>query len=147
MSPSGKATDFDSVIRRFESSHPSLQNTFKKSMSVEIQFIKGKKETTLPIIKLTKSINGKTGTATFLFIYPDVFNLIEFQNFNSMYLLWDNKEVMTTEIMTIFKNGKPFLLKSIFIFKNEKEWFDFLNFMNSYSKETGLFFTESPLNF
>ncbi len=28
VSPSGKATDFDSVIRRFESSHPSLQNIF-----------------------------------------------------------------------------------------------------------------------
>ena len=32
-----------------------------------------------------------------------------------------------------------FLLKAIFIFKNEKEWFNFLNFMNFYSKETGLF--------
>ena len=116
-------------------------------MAVEIQFIEGIPEKTLPIIKLTKSVSGKTGTATFLFIYPDVFNLVEFQNFNSMYLLWDNKEVITTEIMTIFKNGKPFLLKSIFVFKNEKEWFNFLNFMNSYSKETGLFFTESPLNF
>ena len=62
-------------------------------MSVEIQFIKGKKETSLPIIKLTKSVNGKTGTATFLFIYPDVFNLGKFQNYNSMSLLWDNKEI------------------------------------------------------
>jgi photosystem II protein len=116
-------------------------------MSVEIQFIKGKKETSLPIIKLTKSVNGKTGTATFLFIYPDVFNLGKFQNYNSMSLLWDNKEIITTEVTIIFKKGRPFLLKSIFIFKNEKEWFNFLNFMNSYSKETGLFFTESPLNF
>jgi photosystem II 13kDa protein len=124
---------------------PAYKLFFK--MSVEIQFIKGKKETSLPVIKLTKSINGKTGTATFLFIYPDVFNLVKFQNFNSMYLLWDNKEIITNEIVTIFKNGKPFLLKSIFIFKNEKEWFDFLNFMNSYSKETGLFFTESPSKF
>ena len=147
VSPSGKATDFDSVIRRFESSHPRLQKILSRRMSVEIQFIKGKKETSLPIIKLTKSLNGKTGTATFLFICPDIFNVIKFQNFNCMHLLWDNNEITTTEINIIFKNGRPFLLKSLFIFKNEKEWFDFLNFMNLYSKETGLFFTESPLNF
>ena len=35
---------------------------------------------------------------------------------------------------------------NIFIFKNNQEWFDFLNFMNCYSKETGLFFTESQSN-
>jgi hypothetical protein len=43
----------------------------------------------------------------------------------------------------IFKQGQPFLMKIIFIFKNSQEWFNFLNFMNLYSKETGLFFSES----
>ena len=42
-------------------------------MVVEIQFIEGLKETTLPIIKLTKSRNGKTGTATFIFLKPTIF--------------------------------------------------------------------------
>ncbi len=116
-------------------------------MCVQIQFIKGIPEKTLPVIKLTKSVNGKTGTATFLFIFPEIFNLTKTQNLNSMYLLWDNKEMKTKEILTIFKKGKPFLLKAIFIFKNEKEWFNFLNFMTFYSKETGLFFTESPITF
>jgi hypothetical protein len=31
-------------------------------------------------------------------------------------------------------------IKTIFIFKNSTEWFDFLNFMNLYSKEKGLLF-------
>jgi photosystem II protein len=39
-------------------------------MKIEIQFIEGVKEEILPIIKLTKSKNGKTGTATFVFINP-----------------------------------------------------------------------------
>ena len=132
------------LIRVLISKNKNLRIRSDKSIPL---IIKGKKETSLPIIKLTKSVNGKTGTATFLFIYPDVFNLGKFQNYNSMSLLWDNKEIITTEVTIIFKKGRPFLLKSIFIFKNEKEWFNFLNFMNSYSKETGLFFTESPLHF
>ena len=114
-------------------------------MSVEIQFIKGISEKSLPIIKLTKSVSGKTGTATFLFLFPNIFELSKLNNITAMHLLWDNKQITTNQITTIFKKGKPFLLKVIFIFKNEKEWFNFLNFMNFYSKETGLFFTESPL--
>lgn len=112
-------------------------------MSVQIQFIKGVCEQTLPVIKLTKSRNGKTGTATFLFIFPEIFQKSTFENITNMYLVWENKEINTNELSVTFKKGKPFLLKAIFIFKNDQEWFNFLNFMNCYSKETGLFFTES----
>jgi hypothetical protein len=57
-----------------------------------------------------------------------------------MYLIWDNKKIITKDIQIIFKEGKPFLIKTIFIFKNSNEWFNFLNFMNRYSKEMGLLF-------
>ena len=146
MSPSGKATDFDSVIRRFESSHPSfIKNIVKKyDMIAKIQFIKDIKENTLPIIKLTKSRNGKTGTGTFVFINPEIFNFIENSNLHleKISLLWENQKIESNNIEIYFKKGSPFLLKAIFIFKNSKEWFKFLNFMNYYSKETGLVFTD-----
>ena len=111
-------------------------------MTVEIQFIEGIKESTLPIIRLTKSRNGKTGTATFIFINPDVFNqfIYKIPIINGMYLIWDNKTIITKDIQIIFKEGKPFIIKTIFIFKNSNEWFNFLNFMNIYSKEMGLLF-------
>lgn len=114
-------------------------------MIAQIQFIQGINELTLPIIKLTKSKNGKTGTATFVFIYPDIFKQITYQTkpINGMYLLSDYKEIMTNDIIILFKEGKPFLIKTIFIFKNSNEWFNFLNFMSCYSKETGLFFAET----
>jgi photosystem II protein len=110
----------------------------------EIQFLKDFKETTLPIIKLTKSRNGKTGTATFIFIEPNIFSLLTYQKFtiHGIYLIWEKKEIITNDIKIMFKNGKPFLIKAIFIFKNAKEWFNFLNFMTYYSKETGLSFAE-----
>jgi photosystem II protein len=111
-------------------------------MVVEIQFIEGIKEPILPLIRLTKSRNGKTGTATFIFIKPFVFSKFfnEIPTINNIYLIWDIKKIISKDIKIIFKDGKPFLIKVIFIFKNSTEWFNFLNFMNLYSKETGLLF-------
>lgn len=116
---------------------------------VEIQFREGQKETILPIVKLTKSKNGKTGTATFVFINPIIFFEQNSPIFpiSGMYLLWNNKKISTTDITIFFRNGKPFLLKSILIFKNSQEWFEFLSFMNYYSKETGLAFSEKNSSF
>lgn len=113
-------------------------------MLVSIQFLENISEKTLPIVKLTKSRNGKTGTATFLFIKPSIFSEFSSQIFviNGMYLVWENKKIFTKDIEILFKNGKPFALKTILIFKNAIEWFNFLNFMNLYSKETGLLFAE-----
>jgi|TARA_B110000037_G_C17025461_1_gene467187 photosystem II protein len=102
------------------------------------------KETTLPIVKLTKSKNGETGTATFIFIKPSIF-LFKNSSINTitgMYLNLGNKKIVTNDLNILFKNGKPFLIKAILIFKNSQEWFHFLNFMTCYSKETGLFFSE-----
>jgi photosystem II protein len=114
-------------------------------MSIKIEFIEDILETNSPIIKLTKSRNGKTGTATFVFIYPEIFfpKKLSENPITGTYLLWDTKEIISKDIQVIFKQGQPFLMKIIFIFKNSQEWFNFLNFMNLYSKETGLFFSES----
>lgn len=132
-------------------SNPPIPALYKKNiyMTVQIQFIDGISETTLPLIKLTKSINGKTGTATFIFMEPSSFDFLSYQKntIHGMYLLWETKKISSTDIKIIFKNGQPFLLKAIFIFKNSNEWFNFLNFMNYYSKETGLSFAEKNNSF
>ena len=113
-------------------------------MNTSIEFIKNKKELTLPIIKLTKSRNGKTGTATFIFIQPSLFLSSNFQinSINGMYLIWENNKIETKDIEIFFKNGSPYMIRAILIFKNSNEWFHFLNFMNYYSKETGLSFNQ-----
>lgn len=112
---------------------------------VQIEFFKEKIELTLPIIRLTKSRNKTTGTATFIFIRPNVFSFIKTSpiSLEQMSLVWGNNRIVTTDITILFHKGRPFLLKSIFIFKNAQEWFQFLNFMHYYSKETGLSFSEN----
>jgi photosystem II protein len=113
-------------------------------MNIGITFIEGYKETNLPIIKLTRSRNGKTGTATFIFIEPTLFKLFYFEKveLTSISLIGSQEKIITNDLTLFFKNGKPFLVKAIFLFKNSTEWFTFLNFMREYSKETGLAFSE-----
>jgi photosystem II reaction center protein Psb28 len=114
-----------------------------------IQFVPGFEEGTVPRrIKLTKSENGETGTATFLFFEPTVFSLFSKVNLEDIFeiqgmdLLWDKKKITSKDIKVLFNNGKPSVIRTIFIFRDSKDWFNFLNFMSCYSKETGLSFTE-----
>ena len=113
-------------------------------MTTSIEFMKGVSEETLPIINLTKSKNGKTGTATFIFIQPHIFymDICKIHPINGVCLKWEMKKIVSDDITIFFKKGKPHMLKAIFIFKNNTEWFNFLQFMSSYSKKTGLSFTE-----
>ncbi len=69
-------------------------------MKPQIQFISGFEESTIPRrIKLTRSENGETGTATFLFFEPTVFSNFLNIGFSSivvikgMDLLWDKKKL------------------------------------------------------
>ena len=130
-----------------------MQNLEKREQDLEvrpyIQFIPGFEEGTVPRrIKLTKSENGETGTATFLFFEPTVFGLFSNINFEGSFeiqgmdLLWDRKKITSKDIKISFRNGKPSILRTIYIFRDSKDWFNFLNFMSCYSKETGLSFTE-----
>jgi photosystem II protein len=118
-------------------------------MNVKIQFNDNFEEKTIPIIQLTKSKNGKTGTATFIFVEPRLFQHADFLSFfiEDLSLVWNNQKITTHDIQFFFKNGQPFLIKGIFIFKNAREWFDFLNFMTHYSRETGLSFSETNSSF
>lgn len=134
-----------------------MQNLEKKEQDLgvkpQIQFVPGFEEGTVPRrIKLTKSENGETGTATFLFFEPTVFSLFSKVNLEGrseiqgMDLLWDRKKITSKDIKIYFKNGKPQIVRTIFIFRDAKDWFNFLNFMSCYSKETGLSFTEFKEN-
>ena len=113
-------------------------------MNVKIQLSNNFIETSIPIIRLTKSRNGKTGTATFLFVRPSFFKNKDFSEFflEEIFLIWEKKRIASYDIQIFFDQGKPFLLKVLFLFKNANEWFFFLNFMSSYAKETGLSFDE-----
>ena len=69
-------------------------------MKPQIQFMPGLEETTVPgRIRLTKSENGETGTATFLFLEPTIFSFffhfpfLDFPQIVTMDLLWEKKKI------------------------------------------------------
>ena len=169
MSPSGKAVDFDSAIRRFESCHPSIEKilgylkpskftlrfilaTLKlleifqnKNMEAKIQFIKGFDEKVLPDVRLTRSRDGSTGTATFRFKNPNILdkNTSKEGEITGMYLIDEEGLLETRDVNARFVNGKPEAIEAIYIMKSPEAWDRFMRFMERYGQSNGLVFTKA----
>nr|YP_009397941.1 photosystem II protein W [Sonderella linearis]ARW67127.1 photosystem II protein W [Sonderella linearis] len=110
-----------------------------------IQFINGIDETIIPSIKLTRSRDGSTGTATFRFNNPDIIQLgmQEKGDIQGMYLKDEEGELMTTDVNAKFINGKPQGIECIYIIKNPNEWDRFMRFMEKYANDNNLSFTKA----
>ena len=89
-------------------------------MSISIYWNEEYRETKLPFISLTKSKNGETSTATFIFLHPTLFQLDSANALilRNMSICLGRKMFLTTDIEVLFWEGKPYLLKSVFLFKN-----------------------------
>ena len=109
-------------------------------MKTFIEIIPSVKESRIPFIKLSKSKEGKTGSATFLFTKPQAFQkkILGNSTIKSIKLVYKNQEISSNLIELFFKEGKPFSLKAIFIFTTKKEYFSFFKFLILYSKENNL---------
>lgn len=105
-----------------------------------IEIIPSLKEKKIPLIKLTKSKKGDTGSATVLFIKPDSFKkkILKKLPIDTIKLISDKKEIESQKIEIFFQKGKPFLLKAIFIFPTKEDYQSFFYFVNIYAKENKL---------
>jgi photosystem II protein len=113
----------------------------KSKKNFKLYFFEDQIETGLPIIRLTRSKNGETGTATFVFRNLNfLFSNLENFPLNNISLISDKERIEITDISILFLKGKPFLIKAILVLKSPKEWFNFLYFMKNYSKEIGFSF-------
>jgi hypothetical protein len=59
--------------RRSSSSSSTSSSTLQIKCEVSISFVRDLKETSVPLVKLTKSRDGTSGTAFFTFENPDIF--------------------------------------------------------------------------
>jgi photosystem II protein len=114
-------------------------------METKIQFILGLDETVLPNVRLTRSRDGSTGTATFQFKNPRILDKINLQKgeITGMYLVDEEGILETRDINIKFIKGRPKTLESLYIMKTPKEWDRFMRFIESYSKIHGLVFTKT----
>jgi len=112
-------------------------------MAADIQFIKGVNEPSIPDVNLTRSRDGATGTATFVFNTPSIFEASsELGDITGMYLLDDEGELSTVEVAAKFVNGKPDRIEAKYVMKSKYQWDRFMRFMERYSDEKGLGFTK-----
>nr|WDA99028.1 photosystem II protein W [Gronococcus sybilensis] len=110
-----------------------------------IQFIKGVDEESIPDVRLTRSRDGSTGTATFRFINPKVLeaDTMSQGEITGMYLKDEEGELTTREVNAKFINGKPQAIEAIYVMKSPESWDRFMRFMERYAQNNGLSFTKA----
>jgi len=114
-------------------------------MTAQIQFIKGLNEKVLPEVKLTRSRDGSTGTATFKFKNPNILDKSTAKEgeITGMYLVDEEGTLETKDVNAKFINGKPQTIESVYIMKSPENWDRFMRFMERYGKSNGLSFTKA----
>ena len=114
-------------------------------MEAKIQFIKGLDEKVLPDVRLTRSRDGSTGTATFRFKNPNILDKSTAKEgeITGMYLIDEEGTLETRDVNARFVNGKPEAIESIYIMKSPKAWDRFMRFMERYGETNGLVFTKA----
>jgi len=114
-------------------------------MVAYIQFIKGINEKILPDIRLTRSRDGSTGTATFRFKNANILDKsLELNGeITGMYMIDREGVLETRDVSASFINGKPKAVESIYIMKSPEAWDRFMRFMERYGESNGLVFTKA----
>ena len=117
-------------------------------MEAKIQFIKGLDEKVLPDVRLTRSRDGSTGTATFRFKNPNILDKTTAKEgeITGMYLIDEEGEIVTRDVNARFVNGKPQGIEAIYIMPEKKNWDRFMRFMERYAEENGLDFVKANPN-
>jgi photosystem II 13kDa protein len=109
-----------------------------------IQFIQGLNEEVVPDVKLTRSRDGSTGTATFRFLNPKVLEATSQQKaITGMYLIDEEGQVVTRDVNARFVNGKPQGIEAVYVMQDKESWDRFMRFMERYSVDNGLTFSKS----
>ena len=89
---------------------PASQSRLSTELeAATIQFVKGLDEKCIPDVKLTRARDGSSGTATFRFISPNVFDAStqEAGEITGMFMADEEGEISTTDVNARFANGKP----------------------------------------
>ena len=110
---------------------------------VKIQFYEGTDEPVVPEIRLTRSKDGETGQAFFLFEKPQALSSITTGEISGMKMIDTEGEILTRDVKVKFVDGEPIFLEAVYIWKNISDFDRFMRFANSYAKSNGLGYSEN----
>ncbi|KAL4534579.1 hypothetical protein Ndes2526B_g05513 [Nannochloris sp. 'desiccata'] len=121
-----------------------VQRVSQICLATTLEFIKGISEPTIPDVKLTRSRDGASGIATFVFENPAIFEASsELGDITGLYMTDDEGEITTVDVQAKFVNGKPSKIEAKYVMRSSFEWERFMRFMERYAEEKGLGFAKS----
>eukprot|EP00584_Thalassiosira_punctigera_P010347 CAMPEP_0172527266 /NCGR_PEP_ID=MMETSP1067-20121228/1998_1 /TAXON_ID=265564 ORGANISM="Thalassiosira punctigera, Strain Tpunct2005C2" /NCGR_SAMPLE_ID=MMETSP1067 /ASSEMBLY_ACC=CAM_ASM_000444 /LENGTH=153 /DNA_ID=CAMNT_0013310973 /DNA_START=120 /DNA_END=581 /DNA_ORIENTATION=+ len=137
-----------SAVEAFSPSTPTFASSrFSTSLDAEaqIQFVRGLEEKVIPDIKLTRARDGSSGTATFNFVNPNVFDASTASQgeITGLFLIDEEGEMSTTDVNASFTNGKPQSIECLYVMNSPEKWDRFMRFMERYGEANGLGFTKA----
>lgn len=110
-------------------------------LKTSIQFVKGTSESCVPDVKLTRARDGASGTATFFFEQPDVFEAGAMESaggdITGLYLVDEEGTLSTVDVSAKFVNGKPKGIEARYNMKSVADWNRFMRFMERYAEDHG----------
>ena len=110
----------------------------KSKSNAAIQFFRGVDEVVIPEIRLTRSRDGRTGQAFFVFENPEALSLETLTDIKGMILVDEEGELVTREVNARFVNGQPSALEATYIWKSEVDFERFMRFAQRYAKSHGM---------
>jgi photosystem II protein len=105
-----------------------------------IQFFPGVDEPVVPDIRLTRSRDGRTGQALFVFEGPDALAPESMGDIGGMYLIDEEGQLVTREVNARFVNGKASALEATFTWKTTADFERFMRFAQRYADSHGMGF-------
>ncbi len=107
-----------------------------------IQFFRGVDEPVVPDIRMTRSRDGRTGQAIFVFDQPEALAPESMGDIGGMYLVDEEGQLVTREVNAKFVNGKPAALEATYTWKTPEDFERFMRFAQRYADSHGLGFSK-----
>jgi photosystem II protein len=112
-------------------------------MVAAIQFFRGVNEPVVPDIRLTRSRDGRTGQAMFVFEEPDALAPEAMGDITGMFMVDEEGELVTREVKARFVNGKASALEATYTWKSLTDFERFMRFAQRYADSHDLGFSGS----
>jgi photosystem II protein len=110
-------------------------------MAAAIQFFRGTDEPVVPDIRLTRSRDGRTGQAMFVFEEPDALAPEAMGDITGMFMVDEEGELVTREVKARFVNGKASALECTYTWKSTADFERFMRFAQRYAESHDLGFS------
>ena len=103
-----------------------------------IQFFRGIDEPVVPDIRMTRSRDGRTGQAIFVFDQPQALAPETMGDIAGMFMLDEEGQLVTRDVNAKFVNGKPAALEATYTWKTTEDFERFMRFAQRYAEANDL---------